>query len=111
MLIEVAKRLTASLRTSDAAARVGGDEFVVLCEFLRDDKEADKVSERITSSVGRPYDLSLGRAFVTASIGRVLARGGDDPEAVLARADAAMYEVKARGVGRGGSRVGHEVTD
>ena len=111
MLIEVAKRLTASLRTSDTAARVGGDEFVVLCEFLRDDKEADKVSERITSSVGRPYDLSLGRAFVTASIGRVLARGGDDPEAVLARADAAMYEVKARGVGRGGSRVGHEVTD
>jgi GGDEF domain-containing protein len=41
---------------------------------------------------------------VTASIGRVLASGGDDPEAVLARADAAMYEVKARRVGRRGNR-------
>lgn len=50
LLIEVANRLTASLRTSDTAARVGGDEFVVLCEFLRDDEEADKVSERIASA-------------------------------------------------------------
>ena len=108
LLMEVATRLRATLRTSDTAARVGGDEFVVLCEFLRDDEEADKVSERIASSVGRPYDLSPGRAFVTASIGRVLSRGGDDPEAVLARADAAMYAVKARRVGRGGSRVDSE---
>jgi diguanylate cyclase (GGDEF)-like protein/PAS domain S-box-containing protein len=54
LLIEVAKRLGATLRTSDTAARVGGDEFVVLCEFLRDDEEADKVSERIALAVARP---------------------------------------------------------
>ncbi len=100
LLIEMANRLGASLRTSDTAARVGGDEFVVLCEFLRDDEEADQLSERIASAVAQPYDLAGGRAFVTVSVGRVVSRDGDDPEALLARADAAMYEVKARRVSR-----------
>ncbi len=102
LLVEVAARLTATLRTTDTAARVGGDEFVVLCEFLRDDEEAGKVADRVASTLARPYELAEGRAFVTASIGRVVSRGGDDPEVVLAQADAAMYGVKARRVGRRG---------
>ncbi len=100
LLVKVANRLQACLRTTDTAARVGGDEFVVLCEFLRNDHEAGKVSERIASSLARPYELTQGRALVTVSIGLALPRRGEDPEAVLARADAAMYDVKARRVGR-----------
>lgn len=73
---------------------------MVLCEFLRNDHEAGKVWERISSSLARSYELTQGRALVTVSIGLALPRRGEDPEAVLARADAAMYDLKARRVGR-----------
>jgi len=104
LLVQVANRLSGTLRTSDTAARVGGDEFVVLCEFLRNDDEAAKVSGRIETALARPYELVQGRANVTASIGRVLAYGGEDPEAVLRRADAAMYEIKAQRADRPSGR-------
>ena len=87
-LVEVAHRLRGVLRGGDTAARVGGDEFVVLCE-VAGAAEARGIADRVVAEV--PGAVSVGVA---------LAVGGDeDPDALVRAADAAMYLVKRSGGG------------
>jgi diguanylate cyclase (GGDEF)-like protein/PAS domain S-box-containing protein len=98
LLVEVGKRLLRCLRPEDTAARIGGDEFVVLLEDLVDKGEAVRVAERIISELGRPFALDGRQAFVSASIGIALSGPGQDRFAKLLRdADAAMYKAKEDG--------------
>ena len=98
LLVAVARRLNGVLRSGDTAARVGGDEFVVLCEDIRGAHQAVAVAQRIAAALAEPVSVGAGEAHVHASIGIALASGpGTAAEALLRDADAAMYRAKAHG--------------
>ena len=98
LLVAVARRLNGVLRSGDTAARVGGDEFVVLCEDVRGAHQAVAVAQRITAALAEPVSVGSGEAHVRASIGIALASGpGTEAESLLRDADAAMYRAKDHG--------------
>ena len=98
LLVAVARRLNGVLRSGDTAARVGGDEFVVLCEDIRGAHQAVAVAQRIAAALAEPVSVGAGEAHVHASIGIALASGPGTPaEALLRDADAAMYRAKDHG--------------
>jgi diguanylate cyclase (GGDEF)-like protein/PAS domain S-box-containing protein len=97
VLVEVADRIHAVLRASDTAARVGGDEFVVLCEDITDRAEVFHVVERLRRAVARPVQHGDLRLHLTTSIGVAFAGSGDaDLSQLMREADRAMYRDKAR---------------
>lgn len=102
VLQQVAQRLQAGVRAHDTVARLGGDEFVLLLSPLADTSELQVVLLRIRAELARPADLAgIGidqPLSIGASIGVALfPDDGREPEALLARADHAMYEAKTRG--------------
>jgi diguanylate cyclase (GGDEF)-like protein/PAS domain S-box-containing protein len=101
LLIEVARRLEATVRASDIAARQGGDEFTILLDRVRGVDDATAMAQRIAADLGKPIALDGRSIVVNVSIGIALAdahvRNADD---LMAHADAAMYEAKADGPGR-----------
>lgn len=101
VLVEVAKRLTETVRADDVAARQGGDEFTVLLARVRGPEEAVVAAERLIEALARPIDLGDDAIGVGVSIGIALAGGaGSVADDLLAHADAAMYAAKAGGKGR-----------
>ncbi len=98
VLLAVADRLRGALRAGDTASRFGGDEFVVLCEDVKDWRQAVDVAERLASAMRQPVALGGAEVHVTASVGVAVANGpADHPERLVGRADAAMYRAKERG--------------
>jgi diguanylate cyclase (GGDEF)-like protein len=94
----IGDRLRKALRPEDMASRFGGDEFVVLCEDLEDDRHVVTIANRIGRSISEPISLEAGEVVVTTSIGIAAARGiRDRPEVLLRDADAAVYRAKERG--------------
>jgi diguanylate cyclase len=100
LLQKLSERLKAVVRANDAAARIGGDEFVVFSE-VGDRDGALTLAERIVVDLSRPIDLGdglLAPPSVGACIGIALApQHGRDMVRLLAAADVALYEAKARG--------------
>lgn len=100
LLHAVAQRLTTATREVDTVARVGGDEFVVVCA-VDDTAAADRLIERPAAAAARP--LHPG-GQVGLSLGWVLSEDpADDPTTLVACADEAMYRAKARRRGERGS--------
>jgi diguanylate cyclase (GGDEF)-like protein/PAS domain S-box-containing protein len=100
LLIEISRRVTASLRPGDTACRLSGDEFAILLEEIGDVERALEVADRILQRVAEPIDIGR-EVSITASIGVVLVDDKvDSADDVLARADVAMYAAKAAGKGR-----------
>ncbi len=100
MLQTAAKRLASAVRDVDTVARIGGDEFVVVCA-VDDPEAAERLIERLSLAAARP--LEPGDA-VGLSLGWVLADGpNDDPAALVAQADVAMYRAKRARQGQRGS--------
>jgi len=98
LIVAVAERLTGVLRANDTLARVGGDEFVVVCGDLVALTQLEPVAERIGVALDEPLLLSIGPVSISASIGVVLSGlGEDDPETLLHAADMAMYRSKRAG--------------
>ncbi|MFC5930026.1 diguanylate cyclase [Cryobacterium melibiosiphilum] len=103
VLSQVATRLCQGARSTDTVARIGGDEFVVVCPDVADIDDvaliAAKIRELVTDRIVLPEDLDTGghspRAVsVGVSIGIAFGVGGDEPEPLLREADRAMYLVK-----------------
>jgi len=103
LLKEVGERLTGCVRAVDTAARVGGDEFVVILEDLGRTSEeaaarAGSVAEKILASITQPYVLAGRECRSTASMGiTVFGDGNESSSAILQQADIAMYQAKAAG--------------
>jgi diguanylate cyclase (GGDEF)-like protein/PAS domain S-box-containing protein len=100
-LMDVAKRLSASIRSSDTAARFGGDEFVVLLEDLDGSGTAAEVAERILDDLRQPLMVAGKELVVRGSIGISILEedstaGADE---LIRDADAAMYIAKRDGKG------------
>lgn len=98
VLIDMARRLQASLRSTDVAIRLGGDEFVIL---VRQAREADvcALADKLLALFNAPVALEAGgQVALSASIGiAVFPRHAESVEALMIAADRAMYNAKARG--------------
>jgi diguanylate cyclase (GGDEF)-like protein len=114
VLRTVAHRLTELVRANDTVARVGGDEFVLLCGDITE-QQALLLGHRIRESVGLPIDIGPTRVSIGVSVGLLsvpAAAGSTGPRGLLAAddllrcADSAMYEAKREG---GGVRTGNLV--
>jgi diguanylate cyclase (GGDEF)-like protein len=100
LLKAVSQRLSGLLRQDDFAARIGGDEFVVIQSGLSDAGEAELLAERIRLSLGAPYKLDGRSIQVGVSVGYApSSEQGYDLERLIACADTALLEAKAAGGG------------
>ncbi len=98
LLIEVAKRLSNSLRETDTVARLGGDEFVVLLPEMNEEKQLSAVAKKILSAVEKPFHLAGQDLRITVSIGIcAYPLDGEDEQTLLKNADIAMYHAKEGG--------------
>jgi diguanylate cyclase (GGDEF)-like protein len=109
LLLDVAARLRRALRGADLAARLGGDEFALVARFDAAGGDggpreaAARLAGRVVSALEAPFELAGGaEASVGCSVGVALAApgGGEGADALLHRADAAMYCAKEEGRGR-----------
>jgi diguanylate cyclase (GGDEF)-like protein/PAS domain S-box-containing protein len=105
VLRQVGARIRASIRDTDLAARIGGDEFAILCRDVTED-DVRRLARRLIDSVSTPIGLTSGDADVGVSIGIAIAASGAAPDLnrLVSLADEQLYEAKQRGKG------GYEVT-
>jgi diguanylate cyclase (GGDEF)-like protein/PAS domain S-box-containing protein len=98
MLKEVAKRMLECLRESDSAARIGGDEFVVLLPLIETESDAVAVAEKIRNTLEQSFELAGRSLNISSSIGVAVYPGhGGDEKSLLKNADTAMYYAKEAG--------------
>jgi len=97
VLTAVADRLRQEMRTQDLAARIGGDEFVVLLPGLEEPPALDAVARRLRRAVEGALELEHIVIDIKVSMGTALAPlHGETPEGLLRQADAIMYADKRR---------------
>jgi diguanylate cyclase (GGDEF)-like protein len=100
LLRGVASRLQSELRAGDAVCRLGGDEFVCIVAPPASSEEVSSVARRLCRAVTRPYEIEGDAYVIGCSVGTCMyPKHGKTAEALLARADRAMYEAKAAGGG------------
>ncbi|KQQ58499.1 hypothetical protein ASF69_14005 [Rhizobium sp. Leaf311] len=99
VLRTLAERITSCIRASDIAVRLGGDEFAIIFSNPRHDEIGIlNRLESIRKRAAEPIPIENGSVSVTCSSGTAFYPGdGDTPEALLAKADAAMYQAKKQG--------------
>jgi len=95
LLRVAAARLRSAIRTDDQLGRIGGDEFVVICPRGDGDFEQEGLASRLTEAIDGDVTFARQRIPLKASVGTAISLVGEfDAEAVLHRADMAMYAVK-----------------
>ncbi|NYS60937.1 putative bifunctional diguanylate cyclase/phosphodiesterase [Vreelandella salicampi] len=98
VLINVAKRLEATIRPSDTLCRFGGDEFVLLLPDLVDLKQAEAIAERVINALEQPFCIDEHELHLSASIGIALNDEHlQNPSELIQHADMAMYKAKKQG--------------
>jgi predicted signal transduction protein with EAL and GGDEF domain len=96
----VAQRLVKSTRFSDTVARLGGDEFAILLEGITTTAEVEGMAAALVATLDQPFVLGETEVRVSASIGVAFSTLETDAEALLSKADIAMYHAKAAGKNR-----------
>ncbi|HEV7897744.1 MAG TPA: GGDEF domain-containing protein, partial [Planosporangium sp.] len=94
LLRQVGQRLAGCLREGDTLARYGGDEFVILCPATAAPLVVDRICQRIEQALSAPFDLGGEPVRIGVSVGAVTAAPGMDADAIIRRADEAMYVAK-----------------
>ncbi len=99
LLVEAAKRISDCVRDIDTVARLGGDEFAVVLADLQKMSQLEKLAEKISLSLSRPYVLQdVTIHYVTSSIGGCTYPDlSSSMEDLINKADSAMYRAKAAG--------------
>ncbi|HTL25279.1 MAG TPA: diguanylate cyclase [Burkholderiales bacterium] len=95
-------RLAACVRATDTVARIGGDEFAVILESVEIERDAHAVAQKIVAALREPFEIEGHRVEVSASVGVAILcdRDGFLAEALLKRADRALYDAKGAGKDR-----------
>lgn len=98
LLQVVARRIRESLREGDQAARVGGDEFLLMLPGIRETDAAVALVQRLLDAINRPHQSTEGLTLhPSMSIGLARIKPGEDMEEAMRRSDAAMYQAKLNG--------------
>ncbi|ADE11815.1 diguanylate cyclase/phosphodiesterase with PAS/PAC sensor(s) [Sideroxydans lithotrophicus ES-1] len=103
LLQQVAQRLTSCVREDDTVSRIGGDEFVVMLEYLSNEvleaaAQAETIGEKIIAELNQPYYLGGQELYNTPSIGITLFDDNRNGyEDLFKQADIAMYQAKKSG--------------
>ncbi|MCU0282478.1 MAG: EAL domain-containing protein [Candidatus Nanopelagicales bacterium] len=98
LLVAVARRIRAAIRPEDALARIGGDEFVVICPRLEQAQDARAVAERVRATLDQPLSVEGRSHRISMSVGiATAAADAVDPTDLLRQADMAMYRAKDAG--------------
>ena len=101
LLQQVASRLQSILRNSDTVSRQGGDEFLILIEYLDSDDTLERVLKKIITAMERPFAIDKHTIHTSFSIGVArYPKDGQRFEELLQRADLAMYRAKNDGRNR-----------
>jgi diguanylate cyclase len=104
----VAQRMQAAVREVDTVIRHGGDEFLILLADLAQASDAQAVAEKVRQAIAAPAAMDAQALRVTASVGiAIYPDDGADLDALIERADAAMYASKRRRPRRGGEHPAH----
>ena len=98
LLVQISKRLQASIRETDTVARFGGDEFIVILQGDIDENLKIGVLNRMIESVSAPMKVNRQDLSITCSVGiSVYPNDGASAEALVKHADVAMYRAKELG--------------
>jgi len=98
VLVTVAERIKSSLRESDATARIGGDEFIVLLHNSSERTDIQTTAEKILARIIQPVTILNNELQISASIGiTIMPDEGVDPDVLMTNADLALYNCKKRG--------------
>lgn len=98
LLVEVARRIKAITRSTDAIARFGGDEFIVLLEHTDNADTVITVINKMLQALQEPLFLNHKQVGISGSIGVAMApENGLDPNMLIKYADMAMYQAKTLG--------------
>ncbi len=98
LLEAIAKRIQLSIRAGDTAARVGGDEFVIVLDNVDGIEQVERISRNLQERLSAPYELGGHEVTSTASIGIVTSDARyDRADDVLRDADTAMFRAKNAG--------------
>jgi diguanylate cyclase (GGDEF)-like protein len=101
VLRQISDRLVTCVRSSDTVSRIGGDEFVVLLAELECAEDAAFSAGRILAAITAPLHIAGHEVHVAMSIGiSIYPDDGDNAEALIKKADSAMYLAKAEGLGK-----------
>lgn len=102
LLIEVSRRLLRGIREVDTVtlARVGGDEFIILTDYIKGAVDAVRIADRIKMNLKDSFTIEGYEVFTRASIGIAVSSSEyKNPEDMIRDADTAMYRAKASGGG------------
>lgn len=98
LLLSVAQRLMAAVRSSDTVCRQGGDEFVILLADVEHARDAALSAEKILTALTAPHRIDQLELHVTVSIGiSIYPEDGQDVDGLIKSADTAMYHAKENG--------------
>ena len=101
LLKEISDVFKDMMKPDCTAFRVGGDEFIVLCEHIRDDHQIREMAEGLLEQLRREWRINEIETYVSVSVGiTVIPEDGIDYHEILKNADAAMYVAKEEGKGR-----------
>lgn len=101
LLTAAAQRMRTCVRGSDTLARIGGDEFLVLCEEAAGTPDAPEIARRLHEAFASPFELGGSYEHLSISVGvsSIADRRSLSAKQLVEEADAAMYEAKRRGPG------------
>lgn len=101
LLQETAQRLKGCVREVDIVSRLGGDEFTIILEKVKDDKIVTHVAENVLQALAKPFIIGMESFHITASIGiTYFPKDATNHETLLMNADQAMYAAKEQGRNR-----------
>ena len=101
LIRSASQRLRGCVRKTDTLARLGGDQFAIVCEGIRTNDDAILVSQKVHDALEQPFFLEGNQVSTGASIGTALfPQDANDPDRLLACADDAMYRAKRAGGNR-----------
>lgn len=101
LLKDVARRISDCIRDTDILCRLGGDEFTIIINGKSAEAASERVSEKVISSLSKPFEIFGQEIYIGASIGIVYFPAmGEDANELIKNADLAMYQAKHEGRNR-----------
>lgn len=97
LIQDLASRVGSAVRKSDLVARMGGDEFAIILEFISDLSQAARIAQKIIDNMAPPFELAGESLHVTTSVGISAYPKSKTARALLKDADIAMYQAKREG--------------